>query len=555
MATTLTESDLTGTDLVVLLTIEFAGAKWRFSSRPVEVLDADGESYAYLGGLEDLELTDEMDLFSDTPATRSVPIAVIWPSDVAELVALGHDLGAATGELALWVDGTTYEERLVFLDGYVSDPEYGEPEEAVSFSLEENPWDDTNSVLDDSAVCKDGVTWDGVPDGNEGVLYPLVFGSPGPYTLTDGTAKDSSGSPATVVDGPGVPYYLIIAGHRTVAGETGATVQVYSTEYDEWASCTAVHVEDNQGRMCTMVDGFDGYFGSLRDTDGDGATEPWHSDDSFWVSWTGGAGAYSLSANAGIEGAGDLLEFMLNRTSLRIDRGRVAAAKDYLNQIKVSGYVDEQGSAYDWIKDTLLPLLPVSMTSGPDGIYPVVYRWDATAKDAVAELIEGPEHGLVREGPIAYEGRDSLINEMVISYALRARTGEYHRTRIISGDPEYVGLTDYLTSTHARQSHLRYGRKATSFSSDILYDTNSADIICLWKVLAHGFVRRVVTFSADQKWGWLNKGDIVTVTLDRLHIRGQIGIVRSKQWSLSGFIKLEVVLLEDPVRDLRLGQV
>lgn len=549
MSATLTEQALIGADLVVLLAVDFAGVTWRFSSRPIEVAEAaTGTTWRYLGGLEDLELTDEMGLFADTPAIRSVPIHVLWPEDVAQLVADGHDLGSATGELSLLRVGDDLDDRVVFLVGVVSAPEYGESSELVSFSLEENPWDDRGTVLDAGAVVLQDITWTASPDESEGAIDPLVFGQPGPYTLADGTAKKASGSIAVPLWRSGTAY-ILIADRRTDAGETGANVDIYSAEWDEWVTLPALHLDDLTGRTCTVVDATV-QFSRIPPFAGAGA---WRPNDTFWCSWTSGAASFRLDAHEPMLGAGDLLEFMLNRSTLRVDRGRVAAAKAYLNQVVVSGYVDIQGAPSDWIKDNLLPILPcVSMTSGPDGIYPCVFRFDSTASNAVANLTEGPEHGLVREGPVAYEGRDALTNEVAFSYALKARTGEFHRTRTISGDPDRVGENDIILSAQARQSHLRYGSRADTLSSDIVYETPSADIVCLWHVLAHGFIRRVVKFSADQRWGWLQKGDVVTVTIPRLHIQDQVGLLRVKRWSLSGFIALEIVLLEDPVRDLRI---
>lgn len=630
---TYTDQDLTGTDLVVLLTIAYAGVAWRFSSRPVDVIEAaTGATWHYGGGLEDLDLTDEMGLFSDTPSIRSIPVHVYWPEDVAALVALGHDLAGATGELSLWREGDDLADRVVLITGLASDPEYGEWEEAVSFSLEENPWDDRGSILDSRGTVQAGTTWTSRPLDNEGIPYPLVFGSPGPYQLADGTSQDASGSPATVVNSNVAPLLMLVAGHPTYAGETGSYLNIYSEDHDEFVAFPASHQADNQGRICTVVDT-------------SSKLGVWTNDDHYWCSWhatqgyltgpvspaqdiliagmagqigtvgvtiapggaltvsentsiqtvsitfvsgvststaivaacagltlvtvtgagatvwtsgvagltlaaTGVGSAYRLDAHEPVTGAGDLLEYLLNLTTLRVDRARVANAKDYLNQIKVSGYVDSQGSAYDFIKDQLLPILPcLSMTSGAEGIYPCVFRFDSTSKDAVAELIEGPEYGLVRDGPVAYEGRDTLVNEVAISYALKARTGDYHRTRTLTGDPERVGETDYLTSTQARQSYLRYGKLTKALSTDIVYETNSADLVAMWHVLAHGFVRRVVKFSGVQRWGFLSKGDVVTCTLPKLSMSQVVGLVRSKRWDLSGFVSLEIVLLEDPVRD------
>lgn len=538
-------------DLVFLLTLDFAGQKWRLSTRPVGVTDEDGDTWQYVGGLDDVDISDEVELLADTPAVRSVPVRFYWPDaeGVAPLVALGHDLGSATGELSVIRDGDAYEERLVLLSGNLDEPVYGEPEEVVAASLEENPWDDVGTLLDDRAVVKEGVTWDDSVEDAEGAYYPFVFGKPGPYTLADGTAKTATGSEALLVDNTGGTRYILVAGHRTEAGATGASLGIYNASYKETIDLTASHVQDNLGRTVTVVDATT-ELSSVIDDDGDGVADPWKGTDSYYCVWSGAGGAYRVDGEGPVEGAGDLVAYVLNRTSLRLDRGAIAAARPYLNRILVSGYADVQGAPYDYLRDKVLPILPVSMTAGPGGVYPAVLRYDATPDMAVAELVEGPEYGLIRADGPAYEGRADVVNEITLSYALSARLGRPMRSRTITGDPARVGEADVLTSLHARQSYLRYGRRAKSLQADIVYDTASADIVLLSQVMMRGFARRLVTFSADLKWGWLRKGDIVLVSAERVSLARQLGMVRAMRWGLTG-LSLDVVLLEDPARDAR----
>lgn len=550
MSARFSEADLVGADLVVLLTIDYAGQTWRFSSRPVDMTDADGNTWQYVGGLDDLDVADEMDLFSTAPAQKSVAVAVEWPVDVAELVALGHDLGAATGELSIARDDDPIEARVVLVVGSVVDPEYGDPDapNVVNFSLDESPWEDGGSVLDDDAVVKAGVTWTASSEQAEGCYYPLVFGSPGETTDADGASLTVAATPALVAGSSGLNYWLVIAGHRTQAGTDGAYVSLYNPEYDEWISVVASHVEDDLGRTVTVVDGYDAGFGRF--------TDPWESNHSIWVCWSGTAGIQSLSRTAPVVGLGDLVELLLDLTTLRLDRGRTSANTAALNRIKVGGYVDTQGAPYDAVTDLCLPLAPfVSITASDEGLWPCVFPYDtASESTAVAHFEEGAEFGVERAGPVAYEGRADVVNEVTLSYALDGATGDYRRTRTISGDPAKVGQPDTFSSVHSRASFLRYGRKATTMSSDILCDEASADLVLLQTVMAKGLARRVVPLDCDQRWGWVEKGDVVTYTSADLHVRRQVGIVRAKAWTLTGFVSFEVVLLEDPVRDLRLGQ-
>lgn len=544
MPTVFTTEELTAGRVVGLLTVEYAGATWRWSTREVEVETEDGQALAYLGGLGEVELDEELDLFGDSPAVLSMPCEVFWPEDVARLVALGHDLGAATGEFALLREGDAWENRVVLVSGRVVEPEYGDTGEPVTFSLEREPDEDGGAIPEPEAAVKNGVTWAASASGVEGAPYPFVFGQPGPFVTADGTADDGSASPAYVLSSTGPSRYVIVAGHATETGYNGDTVDIYNEDLaDRETGCVCSHDRDLRGRLVTVA---------AVPTVWTAAT-PWKTDHKLWTVWTDSRGALCTSRDAAIAGAGDLLVALLERSTVEVDRGALASAAAYLNRFLVSGYIDDGSPPSAWIRDNLTPILPVSLANGPRGLYPVVWRYDATAADAVDELVVG--RGLIRTKPVAYtEPEGGIVNEITLSYALRARLDEYARSRTITGDPTKLGEPDVLTSMQARQSWSRWGGRSDALETDIVYDTATADLILLTQILRRGFQRREVELQADYRYDWLRRGELVLLTDADVHMRRQLGIVTNLGRGIGSRL-VRVTVLEEPARDARHGQV
>ena len=110
-------------EIVSLIEITFAGRSFFWASRAVTLESTELGAVQYEGGL-DIDWRDALALFNERPPLVSVAVDVFFPSDVAELVAKGHDLGRATGELALWAYNDkktqpTYEQRVVLFSGSV----------------------------------------------------------------------------------------------------------------------------------------------------------------------------------------------------------------------------------------------------------------------------------------------------------------------------------------------------------------------------------------------------------------------------------------------------
>ena len=127
--------DLTSVEF--LLSVTFAGREFYFSTKPRII-----SGIPFAGGLS-ADWTDALDLFNHSPTLLAIPLTLIFPEDVAALVAKGHDLWKGTGELSLWVEGRPYDDRIVLITGDMVDPSYGAAGEPVKFSLEANGFQDS----------------------------------------------------------------------------------------------------------------------------------------------------------------------------------------------------------------------------------------------------------------------------------------------------------------------------------------------------------------------------------------------------------------------------
>ena len=108
-----------------LLTLTWAGRTIRLSDDEVDVQTDAGEWRHWHDGLGTIEVTEEITLGGDSSGTLTVPLEAALPEDidVAALVAAGHNLSMARGELARWIEGTAWESRRVVMkNGRVKEP-------------------------------------------------------------------------------------------------------------------------------------------------------------------------------------------------------------------------------------------------------------------------------------------------------------------------------------------------------------------------------------------------------------------------------------------------
>ena len=531
-----TLKDTTAVDF--LLEITYAGRAYRYASRDVHIEMQDGTFTYWEGGLE-VDWTSAIDLFNESVDFVSIPFELIFPDDVAELVSKGHDLFQAVGELSMWVEGRKYVERLRLLTGELIDPEYGAKNEPVAFSLQQQGFEDT--ALAPSAT--EVYTKDNLGAGNIfnddllGSYYPIVIGHPGSEDVnTSPATNQSAGSPAYYLDSGGVATH-IIAGHHVEA--TKVTLRNVTANTSISADVTnGVDLTGQPIAYCAPT-------GAFTIALNDELRVTWN-DGGFPFAVTGGL--KNTEGPGALRGAGDVILYFLGRSTITWDRPKWNSIRDYLNQnFKIDAYIDEAVSPYEWLRDNIFPILPLSIVYGVDGLKPILWRYDATPHDAVENLISGA--ACSRNGSVLYEKQD-LANEIRLQYALEASSsGTYTRTLTITGE-ERPTTSGVFSNTYSRASYNRFGSKQLEIATDVVYTESTAGSILNWMIRAKALPYRVIEYSLEIRYAHLEPGDIVTITDSELFLTNQLALIRGITWAQNR-ITATLALIENPPLESR----
>lgn len=563
-------SELFGADAVWLLEVRFAGREWRWSSLPIDVTNAAGETLRFHGGLDLRSLEDELAVMTSEPEVLSASFDVLWPEgqDLAELIGWGHDFGSATGELAVIVSGSTYENRQVVIDGRVIEPEYGEQYEPVSFSLEALPWQAAQRFASTRAGVVTRTTtftpyspWEAIRrmtpvristalEVDYGKRYPLVIGAPGNFIDVDGTEKNVPGSPVIVTN-----TNVIGDGTKTEADEiavavggtdtTTATLIYTDAEGDRQTVAITNLVEDSDDLGTRIV---------TSDINTELANQEQQQGYPFFLSWSNGGALRNPFGPGDLESAGDVCRYMLSRANLQVDMGSWVAASAYLNRWTIGAYIDENAEPYQWLAENVFPLLPLTVHAGPRGKTPIIWRWDATKKDAIDHLEAGRR--VDRVSPVAYErAPDELISEVHISWALDVDARAYERESIFLASVEIDPSTgqpydqeEHATS-YAKSAASRLGRaRVDSLETDVLYDFTSVACTAAWRLIAFGQAHRSVTYDVPSWYQWLPLGAVVTVTDASLGWSNRIALVQGISLVDTSTTRVRLAVIETPDR-------
>lgn len=526
----LTDSDLRGVNVYWLLTIDFAGRQFRWATDAVEIVNADGDYLDFKGGL-DVSYGRVFDLFDLSPSGGVSIRGLQFPDDVdlALLYERGYRLERSRAEISVWIPGRTWEKRRVMMIGRVSLPDYGGIGEDLSFTIQPESSED-NTVFPAPRLYVNRRRWTGAADPFLSKHYVTVFGQPGFVGIENGSFVSAAptGSPAYYV----ASNTLTIAGHHVRA----PTVAVYNaTKGTKKLALATNNTTDALGREVATVD-ISSWVGT---------NDP---QDDYYVAWLTGGGLPGPEGPA-MRGAGDIMEYMMSQSTMQVDYGRFQAIKSELNAYKIDCCINEPVGPWSWCVKHLLPLMPVSIVAGPDGHYPVLWRPDAAAADAVADLVAG--EGLTRNGLVQID-RGKIANELSISYSPLATSNDYRYTRTVTGGPIEAGDTDTWTAQHVKASRLAYGElRAKPIKTKIVYDQATADRILMWKSRAMAFATRSVKYdNPSGEWAWLEPGAVVTITDDELHWASKVAIVRGIEWR-GTLPSVTLTIIDDPARDSR----
>ena len=107
----------------------------------------------------------------------------------------------------------------------------------------------------------------------------------------------------------------------------------------------------------------------------------------------------------------------------------------------------------------------------------------------------------------------------------------------------FLWRTDYAVT-----SQTRYGIKGLEIESEFITSRASAGRVVNWMARAYCGRHRLITYSAPQTYGWLEVGDVVSLSDSDLSFVDQLVLIQSIAWGESD-LTFEFLLVADLPRD------
>jgi len=526
-----TPADLRADDFVWLLDLQLAGRELHVAEEAVSAdvgkLDATIE---YRAGLSfDGELVRRIDPYSDAPPSFS-PSLVIDPAalglDVPSLVADGHSFAAARGRLRLWARGTS--RAATFVEGIVVGFSYAFKDEPIALELREDDSDDAGLFPPENARINAN-TWPSAADNAVGQFPPWIFGTPG--------LGDFYATPAFMVDTTGGAQILQIAGH-----ECGATqVDVINDGDGTTATISVTTATDGLGRTVSTI----AIGGTLVTAD---------PEARYWIQWSSGGGLVGADGTS-IGGAGSLWTWLMTFSKMRVDWARTRSAEPALNayQIDMGVTTDERFSPWGFIQDHLLPILPVSIRSGPAGFFPSIYPLGAvTARASLSDARLEVE----ATTDVSFSRREDVRNVFVLKYANDQRADTFSKRKALTGDASDTDPDAVLNLYCVRSRNIyRDGDglpedRVDELSSEAICEDATAAAVLLWRAQWKSIQQPLIGVSAKPEIaGVLDEGDVVELTYSPFSISARMFVVEEIGHAPGGFVGLDLRGLNDVARD------
>lgn len=564
-----------------LVSVRYAGRVLRWGNAASFAVEHDGELLSVFGDsdLSGLSITDAIPLGSSGSPSRSLSFAVFMPAgvDVALNERRGIPFSGSEVEVALVPDGGTLSDRCVVLRGVVSEPTYGTADEAVSFTAREPEGfrdvsipargiETTSALLYDPNT--DVFITDDLTRTEEAALesigkpWPRVFGHPGKLQLVG-----SNGLP-TFITVPGSPAY-VVSQEYDVADKITKFFTLLLTydhvEVDGTINLCRNDPESERGLMTVAVDfaagtdyrGLPFMFVSDADTaavpDGflpdplvAGQQEMLRTYRDWFVSW-----AYHDAPP--IEGttspsAGQVMLWLVKQSAIPWDMGRCEAAAESLAAFRYDGAIEDWTTSVAWLTDHVLRKLPVYLTSGPLGLYPVAIPYLYQYASPIASLTVDESSVFLVPQAVQVEA-DVEVSEVTVRWARDAQSGGFYKsaTRTADGAIRNAGAIGPVpVAGLVAVSDAPAGNTSTSVDLPYVWDDQTAYRILDWLAWREMRQHRTVAVDVDASaFGWLSVGDVVTLTAADLHLDAAVCLVASVTRSTSLLWRLRLMPLDE----------
>ena len=557
------EDDLIGSEICFLLTVEYLGKEYRFSTFPIELNDSrDNLTHRYEGGLNDPSFTQSTKIVGVDLQGQSVSVELVfeeldWVAEWKNGRLLDHS-SCILSMVAVRDGKSLHNEmnKIHLLIGKAVQPIFGVPNRSkgyITFSIQNDEVVSSVKFLRDSFeidVYK-FPNLDGLVEFPKGKFAPFVFGGLGTAPQRDTTGIETNlvtfndkahVSPAYIIDsiGSGVSRssHYLIAGHEVASG----TVRIF----DQTGGNFRDHVQlgsDSDGNLFSFVRY---QLGSVLENNS--FVPALDNDQTFWVAWGEDSGGYEDITGNLLTGGGDLCLYVLNLIGLDIDTAAWVGLKPVLNQYKFAGYVnDPQLDALQWLRKQIIEYLPIEVVNGPKGIKPVLnlYYYSQVLEPQYQIYTSGEFEIVTGLQPFDVD----VVNKIKIEFCYQGEFDSYLST--IEIDPQVEEDSAFVIKDQtARTSFERYGLQEEVLTIPFLWDLQTAFQIARDRIKQRALGVTGVEVEAVGKYGFLALGDVISLTSDNLGLKDHPCQVVRKSWN-NGKWKFVLQLESNTIYNLR----
>lgn len=544
-----------------LVDVEIGGYVYRAADEDVDVVDANGTTWRYRAGIgadfavqlrSSADTSVKVQLSADVQGTPGG-----WAS---VLPAPPHGSPVVVRR---WLEGQTLDEARVVMAGEVYDATYDDPDAPLDLSVR---WlDQTPNAVPPAQAQVGPLTWPTDPtyapdEARIGAAYPLIIGAPGlAPDVAWGTAfvraYSSPGYLAQHSDGAAV-----YSGSRMVIawspdgseGIDATTVSVIVAHDDSTSSngrgfavqsLTVNTEQDLLGRWVATV-GPGGYTGV-------NTTVPFKPGKEYWIRWNDGGGVLDETRSGPMRRAGEVIAYLLRLSGLKVNAGRMAAARARLDRYLLDfALVESQEDIRSFIEREIGRFIPLVRRTSADGMWYEALNYYPRPEDAVLHLVaQSPdleafhyrEEAETGYAPIAYVARvpgitytdEPVANTVTLRFAFSRGTQHTAEVVVTGRDPD--ADASEIGSAICAASMARYKeRTGEPIECKIVHDRATAEIVALEYAGRLAQPRRRLSFVGDvADLETLEPGDVVRVTDTQRNVTNVLALVDSIDYTLT----------------------
>jgi hypothetical protein len=536
---------------VFILKIDWNGKPYYASTKPIVLSSSRGLVQLQGGLLEEPQFESSLSELGFQVSSYSTPIACyLIDVDIALQASRNNTLENASAELSyILIKGDqaqSYDNRVVLMRGLIKEPIYGHRDRMKGYfeasieapiletSLHSTSMgqgarisaselsDFVNPTLSPLSAIQNSDYLLNLLDVHKEKTLPIVFGTPGETFDDEMNTIRFGATPAYVLyaeSGSTNKMWLAIAPHDVEA----TRVRIY----DDLGNNRLESVEKwirNDGRIFSFVHFTHSSGGFQNPVDDENAR--------FFVAFQSiyGGGLISPTTNQAINGAGDICMWCLEQGQQEIDYVSWEALNPFLNSYKIAGYInDEEISPIEFLEKEIIPLLPISVIQGINGMKPILDLFASGIKPmSIASIFAGPEFS--SSSAIQQKGdTSSLINDVTIKFCFDMKQQAHQAKQRLTGDET---LFDNKVSINdiAIKSFNKYGSRPTVIETSFVHDIDTASLICFDIIRNNAFPSYILEYICAPRFGWIEVGDILALTDSDFNLESELVQVIQKSW-------------------------